>query len=58
MQNNNVEFATECKYEIALSVDMIGKDISGDAESNDMHSLCDMTEKQIKVPERKELGAN
>ena len=37
---------------------MIGKDTSGDAESNDMQSLCDMTEKKIKVPERKEIGAN
>ena len=37
---------------------MIGKDISGDAESNDMQSLCDMTERKIKVPDRKELDAD
>ena len=34
------------------------KDISGDAESNDMQSLCDMTERKIKVPDRKELDAD
>ena len=41
-----------------MSVNMIGKDISGDAESNDMQSLCDMTERKIKVPDRKELDAD